>query len=250
MEAGELAFGLLFSQPDPALAELAGEGGMDFIRLDCEHGPISLESVEHIARASEAAGVDPFAKIAENRPETVLQFLDRGLAGLVFPHVNTAEEAREAVLNTKFPPEGRRGHSGRDGHVRWTVGVREADVHRFANRETMVMCLVEELEGLRNIEAIAAVPGVDVVLLGPGDLSMALGHHGHMDHPDVTEAVLSGFRRVRRSGKVTGVGMSGRAVKDPRVFYQYVDAGARMFHILFPSLLLGALEGIRALAKS
>ncbi len=244
---GELVFGPLISAPEPRLVELAAEAGMDFVRIDGEHGPMTLETIENMIRAAEAGGITPMARIPVNREEIVLSYLDRGLAGLIYPHVSNAEDARIAVTNMKFAPQGQRGYSGRGGFVRWTMGIREQSVHEFANRETLCVCLVEDAEGFKNIEEIAATPGVDTVYIGPGDLAQSMGHLGNRQHPDVLKAIEDGTRRVRALGKSVGITLSTPG--NPDEAKRWIDAGMQMFSMNITELIAWSMRDFIARIK-
>lgn len=237
---GELVFGVSISSPDPTQVEFAGEAGMDFVRIDCEHGPMSLETVENMIRAAEACDVTPLARVPVCRHEVVLQYMDRGVAGITFPHINTAEEAAVAVSYMKFAPMGKRGFTRRGGIARWTLGI-QGNEHDFANRETMIICLIEEVEGYKNIEKIVSVPGVDVIMVGAGDLSASMGHN-KMDHPEVQRVLHDGIRKVRRAGKPVGAIVSAANIAGAK---ELIDAGVQMLHLLAGPLFILAMKDFR-----
>ncbi|MCL4499389.1 MAG: aldolase/citrate lyase family protein [Chloroflexi bacterium] len=245
---GELVFGPLLAYPDPSLVELAAEAGMDFVRIDCEHGPMTLETIDNMCRAAEAAGITPMARIPANREEVVLGYMDRGLAGIYFPHISTPEDARAAVRHMKFSPMGERGFSGRGGNVRWTLGIKEPNAHEFANRETMCVCLVEDMEGFGNIEQIAVVEGVDVVFIGPGDLSQSMGYPGQPNHPEVLKAIEDAVRRVRSVGKAVGITMNNPT--DPAAGKRFAAIGMQVFNIGAAALFAWAMRDFVARIKA
>jgi 4-hydroxy-2-oxoheptanedioate aldolase len=183
---------------------MAGKIGFDWVLIDCEHGSISLETVELMAIAAEACGITAIVRPPKNDPETVLQYLDRGVRGIQAPHVNTAAEAAQIVAAAKYHPLGTRSLA---------VGTRSAgygfhiDLDQYtaqANRDLLVCVQIEDKEALGNIGEIAAVEGVDVLFVGPSDLSQSLGYPGQSGHPVVKEAINGAFAAIAASGRAAG----------------------------------------------
>jgi 4-hydroxy-2-oxoheptanedioate aldolase len=222
LQAGESLIGMLLGFNSPAFVELVALAGFDFVLIDCEHGPMDLESVEAMVRAAEAAGLTPLARVPHNEASVILRFLDVGVMGVLVPHVETAEDARRAVAAIKYPPEGERGLAGVRANE---YGAREpmAEYVRRANEETLFMALIESRKGVENAAAIAAVPGVDVVQIGPNDLSMSMGHYGRMDHPEVQAAIDQVIAAAQAAGKVPGSG----AIRGPAAVRRALDRGIR-----------------------
>lgn len=239
--AGEVVFGLGLDGADPLMVEYAALAGLDFVRIDCEQGPSTLESIEHMVRAAEAAGVTPTARVPVNRPEVIVQLLNRGVAGLTFPHISTVADAELAVRHAKFAPEGIRTVTEPHGggmFARWSLGLPAEDPFGFANRETMVFCLIEDVEGLRNIEEIAAVPGVDVITFGIADLSSSMGLLGEFEHADVRAAMHDGIRRARAAGKRVGLSVGAR--NNDRV-EECIELGVTVIQMLPAPLFIDAV---------
>ncbi len=237
LQRGEAVYGPLITIPAPALVELAAEAGMDFVRIDCEHGPMTLETIENMCRAAEAGGITPMARIPTNREEVVLGYMDRGLAGIFFPHVSNPEDAQEAIRNMKFGPMGNRGASGGGGSVRWTLGIKEPDALAFANRETMCICMAEDREAFDNLERIASVEGVDVIFIGPADLAQSMGYPGQRHHPEVLKAIDDAVGRVRKAGKAVGITLG-----NPADGKRYAEMGMQIFNIAAASLFVSAMK--------
>ncbi|MBI2856612.1 MAG: hypothetical protein HYX93_07185, partial [Chloroflexi bacterium] len=172
LKAGQAVVGVFCNLPSPAAVEMLGLMGYDFAIIDAEHGPMDLETCEHMARAADAANLVPIVRVALNLPQNVLRYLDAGALGVQIPMVNTREEAERVVASTKYPPLGRRGLAGTRASG-FGAGMDLAEYVRMANEETLVVVQVETREALANLEEIAAVELVDVVFLGPTDLSMA-----------------------------------------------------------------------------
>lgn len=167
-------------------------------------------------------------------------------SGLTFPHTRTAEDAVAAVRTVKFAPEGDRtltSPAGHGMHARWSLGLDLEDAFEFANRETLVICLIEDPVGLANVSDIAAVPGVDVVTFGPNDISASLGHTGNTMHPEVRSSVREGIVRVRAESKAAGISVGSRSTEWAA---DYVEAGVRVLQFLPAPLLIDAVERTRS----
>lgn len=173
----------------PKLVELVAlRGGFDAFWLDNEHSGVSLEAVEGTVRAVRAAGLDSFVRMAPTDYASVMRFLEVGAGGIMAAHVRTAEEAERVVSWVKFPPRGRRGLNGsnRDGDF-GTIPL--ADYTAKCNRETFVAIQIENAEALENVETIARVPDIDLLFIGPADLSSSLGITGQFTNPRLRAAI-------------------------------------------------------------
>lgn len=188
VRTGETLYGLFVKMPAPAIVELGGYVGFDFIVLDTEHGVADSAMLEHHVRAADGAGVASLVRVGSSEPIETLRALDAGATGIVFPHVNDAVDARAAVSMAHYPPVGRRGfavstRAGRYGQN----GV--AEHARLALENTVVVVQVEDAEALDHVSDIASSERVDAIFLGPNDLSLSLGHPENPSHPEVAAAV-------------------------------------------------------------
>jgi 4-hydroxy-2-oxoheptanedioate aldolase len=186
VRAGESLLGTWIEIDSPESAEMAGAAGFDFLVIDTEHGYFDIGAAENLIRAADAAGIIPLVRVAHKDPGLIGRALDAGAEGTVYPGVSRPEEARDAAAACRYPPEGNRGACP---FVR-AADHRAADWQRFAeasNRGAVNVLLVEGAEGVEQFEQIVAVPGVDAIMLGPFDLSVALGVPGEIDHPRVME---------------------------------------------------------------
>jgi 4-hydroxy-2-oxoheptanedioate aldolase len=223
LTAGEPAFGCFVRTPEPQLIEYVGLLGWDFLVFDAEHGPLQPREVENLCRAIEPHGTTPMVRVTTNDAPTILRFLDIGAHGVHVPWVNSAAEAERAVRAVKYSPRGTRGLAGSRASE-W--GLREpieAYVER-ANRETLVVIQVETQEAVDAIDDYLKVDGVDVLFLGPTDLSQSLGHPGDLRHPDVLRAMDRVADAVVGSG--TTLGIYAGTVDMTR---EWLDRGARYF---------------------
>jgi 4-hydroxy-2-oxoheptanedioate aldolase len=185
----------------PALAEMLASCGFDWVLVDTEHSPIELPDVIEHLRAIEGAGIPALVRPAWNDTVTVKRLLDQGAQTLMFPYVETPEEAAAAVAATRFPPHGVRGVSGSSRAARYGL---TPGYFGKAEAELCVIVQIETPRALARIEEIAAVPGVDAVFIGPSDMAASMGHIGNAQHPDVQAAIDDGFRRLKAVGKASG----------------------------------------------
>lgn len=206
MRGGEPVFGLsvrLSRSPD--VARVARATGHDFLFIDAQHSVFNPESVATLCGAAASLGVVPLVRVRSVEDPDVALLLDNGAGGLVFPDVNDAAEARRAVDRALFPPKGRRSVAG--GYPQFDFrGVPIARASAALNAATLIVCMVETAEGLRNLEEIAEVPGVDVVHIGANDLLTSLGKAGQFDDPIVVEAMDRAIRATGRHGTHAGCG--------------------------------------------
>jgi 4-hydroxy-2-oxoheptanedioate aldolase len=223
LEAGESVFGCFVRYADPSLVEYVAMLGWDFLVFDGEHGTLQPKDAENLCRAAELRGVTPLARVTTNQAHTILRFLDTGIHGVQIPWVNTTDQIEQAVQSVKYVPRGIRGLAGTRASE-WGLGEPlDAYVAR-ANRETLVVIHIETKEAVDAIEEFVAIDGVDVLYLGPTDLSQSLGHPGQNDHPDVVAAMERVAEVVVPSTKHLGI-----YAGTPQMTRQWLDRGARYF---------------------
>jgi 4-hydroxy-2-oxoheptanedioate aldolase len=203
---------VLVGSPTPyasaRLVELIGLSGYDCVWIDHEHQDLSDDQIWHMCLAARARDMDAMVRIRKGEYHTYFRALESGANGIMVPHVLTAEEARRVVRNVKFPPEGSRGQDGIEAHA--DHGLQPfGEYLRQANRETWVVVQIEDAEGLENVEAIAAVPGVDVLFVGPADLAGSLGVVGEFQHPRVQEAIARVAAAAQGAGLQWGLPVGG-----------------------------------------
>lgn len=197
--------------------EILAHCGFDWLVLDMEHSPNELPDILAQLQAMNGSSAAPVVRVPWNDAVTFKRLLDIGVQSFLVPYVQTADEARQAVAATRYPPLGVRGYAGApraSGYGR---------IKDYAHRCADEMCLllqIETIEGLNNLEAIAAVEGVSGIFIGPGDLSAALGHLGNPKHPDVLKAIDEAIARIRACGKAPGI-LTG----DETLAKHYVDHG-------------------------
>ena len=232
---GKVVFGAIISRHAPDIVELFGAIGYDFVMIDCEHGPMSLDEVEHMVRAAEVFGITPITRIPNHEDATILQFLDRGVQGIIVPHVNT-RAAAEAVANAaRYWPDGHRGMAGGRPHD-YGVGVSRDESTRWINSQLLVVPMIEETQAVDNLDAILGVSGLDVLHVASGDLGQSMGNPGA---PAVRELMRRVIPRIRAGGKLVGVG--GNSPSDAAGVAEFIKLGANFVTISSLGLLrLGA----------
>ncbi|MBN1676166.1 MAG: aldolase [Kiritimatiellae bacterium] len=203
LRAGRTVLGPFMKLADPAAVEVFAHAGFDFVIIDLEHGPLSIETAQNHVRAAEAAGITPVIRVAANNASRVLRALDIGAQGVQIPHVSCADDAERAVRAAKYHPAGDRGVCRFVRAADYSAMDRAA-YFKAANRETLVIVHVEGLDGIRNLPDILAVKGVDVVFLGPYDLSQSCGVPGQVDDPKVVRRMKQAVRRARAAGVAVG----------------------------------------------
>ena len=177
-----------------------------------------------IERISELTGIAPIVRPVANKPEIIAPFLDRGAWGVQVPHVNTAEEAAAAVDAVKYYPHGHRGIFSRNRGADYGFSGSTADYVEEANRNTLVCLMLEEVEAIKNLTEMVAVPGIDVFFIGSGDLSQSMGFPGQQTHPDVQKLMAEGVKTIKDAGCVGGVSCPDNLVP------KFLDMGVQYFH--------------------
>ncbi len=223
MRQGDVALGMQIRLGRSSeVAGLAGATGHDWIMLDMQHSGIDIGTVVQIALGSYGFGVTPVVRVSGvDNPDTV-RLLDAGVMGVILPDTRSAQQARDFVRQCRFPPLGNRSVS--TGYV--VLGYEPLHISQAAqvlNRETLVVCMIESLEGVEHLEAIAAVEGVDVIHLGCNDLLMEMGQPGQFDSPDLAAIVQRLLLVCREQGKFAGCGGDRHWGRQR----QFIEAGGR-----------------------
>ena len=188
----------------PNISFILKNSGYDFIIIDCEHGPFDYSQVAAIITAARSNGISTIVRIPEIRREPIIKYLDMGADGLLVPMVRNVADAEAVVNFVKYPPEGNRGISISRAHSKYSPG----DVNEYikkANKHTAIFIQIELTSALNEVEQIAKVPGVDAIMVGPSDLSMALGIFNQLDNPILTAAVNRTAKAASDAGKCSGV---------------------------------------------
>lgn len=221
LAAGEVVLGSFIRYDDPSFTEYVAVQGWDFLIFDAEHGTLEPHQVENLARAAEVRGVTPIVRVPTNQPHLILRYMDTGVHGLHVPWVNTVDEVEAAVRAVKYHPRGIRGLAGgRAGD--WGITEPLGEFTARSNRETLVIIHIETAEAVAAVEAYLKVDGVDVIFLGPTDMSQSFGVPGQVNHPDVVAAMDRVAKAVIPSDKALGL-----YVGDLETARKWIERGAR-----------------------
>lgn len=244
---GETIIGSYVRHPDPGLTEILCHLGFDFLFFDGEHSPLGEREGENLARACELTGVTPIARVPTNQPWMIGRHLDTGMQGIQIPMVNSAAEAEAAVRAAKYQPLGARGLAGaRAAQYGQVVHFSYPAYIEKANAETMVIVQVETPASVEALPEIVKVPGIDVVFIGPTDLSNSLGAPGDWNHPEVRKAFDRIVAIVNESDKVLGV-----LATTAELSIAWRKRGARYILCVFETLMAPAIRGyLKAVRES
>lgn len=206
LAAGEVVLGMTVRMGRSAeIARIAKSSGHDFLFIDVQHSIYNLETINHIAQTAMAIGVVPLVRVRGIDDPDVSLLLDNGVMGIIYPDVNTAEEARRAVEVCRFAPLGKRSVCGGYPHFDYR-SVPLAQAVPQLDESCLLVCMIETVEGLSNVEAIAAVPGIDVLHVGSNDLLTNMGKPGQFDDPDIIAAQDRVIAAAKAHGKFAGCG--------------------------------------------
>jgi 2-keto-3-deoxy-L-rhamnonate aldolase RhmA len=239
LQTGKAVYGMIHSLAHPLVAEMIGLAGYDFIVIDGEHGPGGMSGHLACLQAVASTPATAILRVAENDMTLIKRALDLGVEGLLIPDIGTEQEAAAAVAACFYPPRGRRGFSA--------ATVRASDYSLCLDKylagggsELLVCLMIESANGVRNVRKIAAVDGVDVIQVGPFDLSYDLGIPGQFEHPKYLKAMDKIEAAVLGAGKILGgvplPGLSLETVLDRG--YRFITLGADI------PVLAKALTGI------
>lgn len=205
------------------IAGIAKAAGFDTLYVDLEHNSFSLESTSQICLAALALGIAPFVRVPAIAPEFISRVLDGGALGVIAPHIRDEQDARAVVAYAKYPPLGERSYGGNMPHLGYR-SLPPAESMAALNEATMVVAMIETVDALEQVEAIIAVEGVDMLLIGTNDLCGEFGIPGQYEHQKVHDAYRRCIDAAQKVGKHVGVGgLAGR----PLLVERFVRMGAR-----------------------
>jgi len=203
LQNGKVVFGPFMKFTDPAAVEIMGFAGFDFVIIDAEHGPISMENAQNMIRVAEAVNITPIIRVGSNDEVLILRALDIGAQGIEIPQINSKPDAVRAVKSVKYSPQGERGV------CRYVRAANYSSMDKFkyfesANKETMIIAHIEGVEGINNLDEILSVSGIDVIFIGPYDLSQSLGIPGQVNHSLVVEKMKEVVLKCKQNKVAVG----------------------------------------------
>lgn len=220
LQQGQVALGPFINCAYPAFIEICGYAGFDFAIIDLEHSPLHVLVAEDLCRAAECVGISPVVRVRKNDAPQIQRALDIGSAGVQVPQIETKADAEAVVRAAKYNPIGSRGLSFNTRAGMYTAaGTQIADK---LNEESLVVVHVEGKAGVDNIEEIVKVPHIDVIFLGPYDLSQSLGIPGQVKDSRVVDLMQKCVSAIRQAGKVAGT-----FADNPETAQQWIDAGVQ-----------------------
>jgi 2-keto-3-deoxy-L-rhamnonate aldolase RhmA len=224
LDNGELCLGIGLRQARTVdVAAAMASCGFDWLFIDLEHGTMPLDTAVQISVAALTAGISPVVRVPSRQYFLATRVLDGGALGIVMPHVDTAEEARAIVDHLKYPPLGHRSMAGGMAYFGFRA-VPTGEAAATMNRETLVVVMLETPQAVANADAIAAVEGVDVLLVGTNDLMMEMGFPGQFGHAEVARAYDKVIAACRNHRKWPGMG----GVYTEDLLAKYVAMGMRV----------------------
>lgn len=223
LQRGELSLGagLRVVGSLEVVKALAG-AGFDWLFIDLEHGTLSIETASQIALAALDIGIAPIVRIPKGEFSIATRLLDNGALGIVVPHVDTPDEARLIVEKLRYPPQGRRAIFSSVPQFDYK-SVNVTDMTAELNAANLIVVMLESSQGIDNAAAIAAVPGIDVLLIGTNDLCVEMGVPGELGHQKIADAYARMIAACGLHGKSPGMG----GVYDEGLMRRYIDMGAR-----------------------
>jgi len=222
LKEGKVVIGATVTAASPDVAATLAGVGFDFLWIEMEHSPLTLETVRSMILATRGLKAMPFTRVPVNEPWMAKRVLDAGSLGVIFPFTSTRALAEQAVKACKYPPQGVRGAGPALAASRW--GMSGGDYAKFANENVLVVVIIEQKLAIDNIEEIASVPGIDVLFIGANDLSYSLGVGGRTNEPIVEEAV----NKVLAAGKKYNIPV-GYPAGNPTEINKRIAQGFRFF---------------------
>lgn len=205
----------------PGCCRMLKEAGFDFVIFDTEHSWYGIETIAGFIRAARDIGLLCIIRAPGFQGQWPARYLDLGADGIVFPHVDTAQQAADIIRQVKYPPMGERGMANSIAHDDYAAQPM-TPFTTAANEDILVIAQIETAAGLRNREGILSTPGIDAVFIGPNDLSLSMGFPGQLDHPQVVQAMQDILDCARKHGVAPG--LHGFSIEKTR---SWLDKGAR-----------------------
>lgn len=229
---GQPVFGVTITGSGIDVSAQAASMGFDFLWIEMEHSPITLETLRNIVLATRGLAAVPFARVPVNEIWTAKRVLDAGVCGVIFPFTSTPELARQAAAACRYPPAGRRGSGPGLAAFSWPAA---EPYHDSADKNVVVIAIIEEARAVDNIDEIAATEGLDVLFIGTSDLSFSLGLRGRQDDPRLEEAISKVVAAARKHHKALG-----RPARNREKLREFLDQGFLLFQAPTETALMAA----------
>jgi len=223
LRKGQIPRGFICRTLSPAVVEMIGLCGLDFVWIDMEHSTVNFETVEHLCRAADAVGMEALVRVPDQSPAAIQRVLEAGAGIVNVPQVEDRAAAEAVVRAARFGPLGDRGFTSSSRGIRYGVRGKPKDKFALANERVMVMVQIESARGVENAAEICSVPGLDVVFIGHGDLSQSLGVMGEMSNPLLIEAIERTMKTIVSSGRIAAM-----HAEQPETARHWVEMGARI----------------------
>jgi len=221
LKNNDVVFGPFVKITDPAIIEIAGYAGFDFVIIDLEHGPISIENCQNMIRAAENSGIYPIVRVPENNEKQFLRVLDIGAQGVEVPEINNRKQAEDLVRYAYYSPLGERGVCKFVRAAHYTNI--EPDNHfKNSNDNVVTIAHIEGEEGIVNLNQILEVEELDIIFIGPYDLSQSMGIPGRVNDPKVVNKMEEVVATCNKAGKIVGT-----FVESPAMTEKWVEAGVK-----------------------
>ncbi|WP_019122587.1 HpcH/HpaI aldolase family protein [Brevibacillus massiliensis] len=232
LQAGECVYGTWLRMTSPIVVEALGSVGFDFLHVDMEHSAIDLQMLDYMVLAGTVQNVPLIVRTATQNPADLYRVMDLGVSSFILPRIETAEQCEKLLKGARYAPAGTRGLGGPVRANRWGMTPLEQHLAE-AQQETAMIIQIESEPGLANLESILEVPGIDVVYIGPLDLSQALGYPGQVEHPKVKAAIQSMTETIRKRGIAVGIHASS-----PEQAKEWAAQGIQYFTVGMDVVLL------------
>jgi len=202
LNSGEVVYGPFMKTTDPAFVESAGYAGFDFAVLDLEHGPVSFQELQNLIRAAQVSGIFPIVRTPPGNLHRIGAVQDIGAGGVMVPQVLNVQEAMKAVKSAKFHPKGERGVCAFVRAAKYSAT--ESKTYFEESNNNILILQLEGKEALENFDDIIQIPDIDIIFIGPYDLSQSLGVPGQVNHPSVIESMQEIVQKAKSKGQKIG----------------------------------------------
>jgi len=206
--------------------------GLNFVIIDNEHGPFSIETIADVSRAAKYYGITPFVRVPDNTYTEISKALDAGAQGIMIPRITNKQQVEDVVQIMKYPPVGIRGNAQNRGYTNFRVGDVN-DVMAKVNKETSLIVQIETKDAINNLDSILSVKGVDIALIGPNDLSISLGVGGQKNSPILIGAIEKTIEACKRNNVVPAIHVNDldSAISWAKKGMQFISYGSEMDYI-------------------